>query len=103
MNRAASVVAAGNQRWRQHRASYRPAREPIDPRRYCVDLVAESDAKRFVCNHHSYGTDRLNHPNEESRDELVHHAPGLDRRQWVSCLGGGARPSVRDDVGGDSR
>lgn len=39
----ASVVAAGNQRWRQHRTSYRPPREPIDPRRYAVDSVAEAD------------------------------------------------------------
>jgi hypothetical protein len=42
----------GNQRWREHRASYRPPREPINPRRYAVDLVAENDAKRFVCTHH---------------------------------------------------
>lgn len=49
---SASSIPGGNQRWRQHRASYRPAREPIDPRRYAVDLVVESDAKRFVCSHH---------------------------------------------------
>jgi [protein-PII] uridylyltransferase len=28
------------QRWREGRASYRPAREPIDPRRYGVELIA---------------------------------------------------------------
>lgn len=49
---SANPLPAGNQRWREHRASYRPPREPIDPRRYAVDLVAENDAKRFVCTHH---------------------------------------------------
>ena len=52
MNRAASVAVAGNQRWRERRTSYRPPREPIDPRRYAVDTVAEADAKAFVCLHH---------------------------------------------------
>ena len=42
----------GNQRWREHRASYRPPREPLDPRRYAVDLVGERDAKSFLLAHH---------------------------------------------------
>lgn len=49
---SATTMPVGNQRWREHRASYRPPREPLDPRRYAVDLVAENDAKRFVCAHH---------------------------------------------------
>jgi hypothetical protein len=52
MNSVPRVVPAGNQRWREHRASYRPPREPLDPRCYAVDLVSEKDAKAFVCRHH---------------------------------------------------
>jgi hypothetical protein len=40
------------QRWRQGRESYRPAGEPIDPRRYRVDLIDEAAAKAFVVGHH---------------------------------------------------
>ena len=40
------------QRWREHRASYRPAGEPIDPRRFGVELVDERDARAFVVRHH---------------------------------------------------
>lgn len=40
------------QRWRTGRASYRPAGEPIDPRRYGVELVDEATARAFVVGHH---------------------------------------------------
>jgi len=73
MNRAASVVAAGNQRWRQHRTSYRPPREPIDPRRYAVDTAAEVDAKAFVCRHHY----SMSYPASRCRVGLYRTAPGV--------------------------
>jgi hypothetical protein len=44
------------QRWNQHRASYRPAGEPIDPTRYHVAPVAFSEAKKFVVTHHYSAT-----------------------------------------------
>jgi hypothetical protein len=50
------------QRWRRGREFYRPAREPINPRRYGVELVDEGGAKRFVKEHHysrSYPAARL--------------------------------------------
>jgi hypothetical protein len=56
------MLKADNQRWRERRESYRPAAEPIDPRRYGVDLIAERDAKDFVIRHHysaSYPAARL--------------------------------------------
>ena len=39
-------------RWRDGRARYRPAGELFDPSRASVALLAESDAKAFVCRHH---------------------------------------------------
>lgn len=44
------------QRWRNHRDSYRPAGEPIDPSQYGVDLLPECVAKEFVKHHHYSGT-----------------------------------------------
>ena len=44
------------QRWREQRASYRPAGEPIDPRRYGVELVEEREARAFVVAHHYSGS-----------------------------------------------
>jgi hypothetical protein len=44
------------QRWRNHRDSYRPAGEPIDPSLYGVDLLPECLAKEFVKEHHYSGT-----------------------------------------------
>lgn len=44
------------QRWRGRRDSYRPAGEPIDPRRYGVELLDEGTARRFVVEHHYAGT-----------------------------------------------
>lgn len=41
-----------NQRWRDHRDSYRPAGEPIDTRRYGVEVVQERDARAFVVRNH---------------------------------------------------
>ena len=42
-----------SQRWRSQRASYRPAGEPIDPRRYEVAPIAtDNPAKAFVVAHH---------------------------------------------------
>jgi hypothetical protein len=40
------------QRWRERRDTYRPAGEPIDPRRYGVEVVLERDARAFVERHH---------------------------------------------------
>jgi len=41
------------QRWRQHRDSYRPAGEPIDPRLYGVEPIDDdATAKAFVVKHH---------------------------------------------------
>jgi hypothetical protein len=44
------------QRWNRRRDSYRPAGEPIDPRRYSVEVVEEAAARRFVVEHHYAGT-----------------------------------------------
>lgn len=44
------------QRWRKRRDSYRPAGEPIDPRRYSVEPIAHSEGKAFVEAHHYSGT-----------------------------------------------
>lgn len=45
------------QRWRRRRASYRPAGEPFDPRRYdVVALTGDAEAKAFVVEHHYSGT-----------------------------------------------
>ncbi len=42
-----------NQRWRAGRDHYRPACEPIDPRRYEVASIPDDNpAKRFVLEHH---------------------------------------------------
>jgi hypothetical protein len=40
------------QRWRNHRTSYRPAGEPIDPSQYGVEPIEREVAKRFVETHH---------------------------------------------------
>jgi hypothetical protein len=44
------------QRWRERRDSYRPAREPLDPKRYGVELVEVREAKPFVVRHHYEGS-----------------------------------------------
>lgn len=45
------------QRWRDHRSSYRPAGEPIDPRRYEVAKIdTDNEAKGFVTQHHYSGS-----------------------------------------------
>jgi len=46
----------GNQRWRAHRDSYRPAGEVIDPSKFGVDLLSELQAKEFVQRHHYSGS-----------------------------------------------
>jgi hypothetical protein len=46
-----------NQRWRARLTSYRPAGEPIDPRRYEVGTIANDNApKAFVERHHYSGS-----------------------------------------------
>lgn len=40
------------QRWRDHRSSYRPAGEPIDPSQYGVEVIDEKTARSFVVGHH---------------------------------------------------
>lgn len=44
------------QRWRGRRDSYRPAAEPIDPRRYGVEVIRRSEARAFVERHHYSGS-----------------------------------------------
>lgn len=44
------------QRWRDRRASYRPAGELFDPARAAVELIEDRDAKTFVERHHYSGT-----------------------------------------------
>lgn len=44
------------QRWRERRPRYRPAGEPIDTRRYGVDVIEEALAKSFVLRHHYSGS-----------------------------------------------
>jgi hypothetical protein len=46
-----------NQRWQNHRDSYRPAGEVIDPRRYEVARIDDdTTAKAFVLQHHYSAT-----------------------------------------------
>ena len=56
MSTPAQLPLLGVQRWRNRRDSYRPAGEPIDPRRYGVEVVVERDARAFVEAHHYSGT-----------------------------------------------
>lgn len=45
------------QRWRDHRGSYRPAGEPLEPRDYEVAPIAgDREAKGFVLEHHYSGS-----------------------------------------------
>jgi len=51
------VTPAGNQRWRERRANFRPPVEPIDPRGYDVaELASDTVARRFVETHHYSGS-----------------------------------------------
>ena len=50
------LVLLGNQRWRQGRASYRPAGEVIDTRAHSVAPIPEPMAKAFVLTTHYSGT-----------------------------------------------
>ena len=47
-----SAIATLSQRWRNGRASYRPAQEPINPRDFTVEPLGKTAAKRFVETHH---------------------------------------------------
>ncbi len=104
------------QRWRTHRASYRPAGEVFDPARAIVAPIDEADAKRFVLAHHysaSYPAARcragLFCKRPFARDELVgvavfsvpmnqrtvpHYFPGLDPNGGVEL----GRLVLLDDV-----
>lgn len=44
------------QRWTDRRDSYRPAGEPIDPRRFGVEVIQEATARAFVVRHHYSAT-----------------------------------------------
>lgn len=66
------------QRWRQGRDSYRPAGEPIDTRRYGVEVMGKVEAKAFVETQHysgSYPAERMQvglyHVQRFFRPELV--------------------------------
>lgn len=48
MNAPAQIPLFGVQRWRNRRDSYRPAGEPIDPRRYGVEVVVEQIGRAHV-------------------------------------------------------
>ena len=51
------MITKHTQRWRDHRASYRPAGEPIDPTRYEVaPILDDTTAKGFVTSHHYSGS-----------------------------------------------
>ena len=51
------MTPSGNQRWREHRDSYRPAGEPIRTSAYDVAGIAEDRvAKAFVLDHHYSGS-----------------------------------------------
>ena len=60
------------QRWRDRRESYRPAGEPINPRHFTVELIAEGVAKAFVQQHHYSGT----FPASRMRAGLMRTLPG---------------------------
>lgn len=50
-------MSPSNQRWRERRASYRIATEPIDTRRYGVELLdRDREARAFVERHHYSGS-----------------------------------------------
>jgi hypothetical protein len=44
------------QRWHLRRDTYRPAGEPIDPSRYGVEVLGESQARDYVVRHHYSGS-----------------------------------------------
>jgi hypothetical protein len=48
----APAAPAAVQRWTERRESYRPAGEPIDPKRYGVEIIEERAARPFVERHH---------------------------------------------------
>lgn len=50
------MITPITQRWREHRASYRPAGEPIDPAAFDVAPLGETEAKAFVTGHHYSGS-----------------------------------------------
>lgn len=52
MTSDAPAAPAAVQRWTERRDAYRPAGEPIDARRYGVEIVEERDARPFVERHH---------------------------------------------------
>lgn len=64
-------LALFGQRWRERRASYRPAGEPFDPSRYAVEPIAERDAKAFTLRHHYSGS----YPAARFRAGLFHKEP----------------------------
>ena len=61
------------QRWRRRRESYRPAREPVDVRRYSVEAIEEKNAKAFVLEHHYSGS----YPVARARFGLFERTRGL--------------------------
>lgn len=51
------MLTGSAQRWNRKRDSYRPAGEPIDPRRYEVaPIPGDNEAKAFVTDHHYSGS-----------------------------------------------
>ncbi len=56
MKQAQLPIDGTCQRWREGRASYRPAGEPLDPRRFDVEPLPTRAARDFVCTHHYSGS-----------------------------------------------
>lgn len=50
-------MSTSNQRWRERREAFRPAAEPIDPRRFGVELLdGDREPRAFVERHHYSGS-----------------------------------------------
>ena len=76
------------QRWRHHRDSYRPAGELINPDRHRVEVILDSDGRKFVETHHyarAYVASRFRvglfrkEPNQAERLRLRHAVADTER------------------------
>lgn len=68
------------QRWRNHRSSYRPAREPIDPSKFGVEPIErDRDARAFVVAHHYSAS----YPAARFRAGLFRQAHRFAKRELV--------------------
>ena len=89
------MIVGEVQRWRQRRGCYRPAGEPIDPRRWEVaELLDDTTPKAFVCEHHYSGT----YPAALRRFGI--YAKG-GQLEGVAVLSMPAQPKVLNILAGD--